>query len=316
MTNTAYYWCDKYLGHQNSTTHPENAERARSLSPDDISSDLSTVKVMRNTKINPWQWARDVHDDTYIDKIQKGYENQLCSLDGGAIGQTTILKDTYEVALASLAGALQLTEIVCQEKVKNGFAAIRPPGHHAGKDYGRGFCYFNNVAVAARYAQVRYGKNKILIIDWDVHPSDGTNSIFYDDPNVHILNLYQKGLFGVQYNRNESGRGEGEGTKHNYPLEKGMNEDAYLSVFNKALEYAFEHCKPELVLISCGFDAHAGDKMGGLNLKTSTFSRLTKEVMALSDQYCNGQIVSLLEGGYNVDILPSCVIAHVLALSE
>jgi acetoin utilization deacetylase AcuC-like enzyme len=201
--------------------------------------------------------------------------------------------------------------------VKNGFAAIRPPGHHAGAARARGFCYFNNIAICAKYAQAYFGLKKILIIDWDVHPGDGTMEIFYEDPDVYFLSIHQDGIFTDQVGtREQIGKGAGENTTCNLPLPEKSTELDYFRAFEPALERMAEQAKPELILISCGFDAHQADPLGRMSLKEESFGRMTKMVMEVAAHYCQGRVVSLLEGGYEPQALARCIHTHLETLIE
>ncbi len=312
--NTGYYWNQNFLGHQNSKMHPENASRAEVLNPKYFTGDLTNSKIVSSTNINGLQWLKEVHDKEFISHVESSYRERRLCMEGGAIGQTKVHTDTYNVSLEAIQGSLEIVNQVLNNKIKNGFSACRPPGHHAGASTAKGFCYFNNIAVCARYAQVKFNLKNILIIDWDVHPGDGTVSIFYEDPNIHVLNLFQKGIFGVAYTPNSIGRNEGEGTSWNYPLDQNISESEYLKTFSNKLDTVLSRCNPELILISAGFDMHIADPLGAMRMNHETFSKLTKEVMQAAKTYCKGKIVSLLEGGYNHNALQKCVHSHINAL--
>ncbi|MFT5286730.1 MAG: acetoin utilization deacetylase AcuC-like enzyme [Planctomycetota bacterium] len=219
------------------------------------------------------------------------------------------------VALASAAGALSLVSAVAYGEVTNGFAAVRPPGHHAGPTRARGFCIFNNAAACARFAQVHFNLKKILIVDWDVHPADGTEAIFYDDPDVHVVSVHQEGLFPITCcPPDQIGKDAGAGATWNRVIAPGTRGGEYRKTFDRVVREAAEACQPELIILSCGFDAHAADPVGGLKLDENDYARMTNVIMDLASNYCDNRLVSLLEGGYNPIVLRHSTRAHLEAL--
>jgi acetoin utilization deacetylase AcuC-like enzyme len=178
-----------------------------------------------------------------------------------------------------------------------------------------GFCLFNNVAVAARHALVKHKLNRVLVVDWDVHHGNGTQDIFYDSADAWFFSVHRSPFYPGTGAADETGRGPGLGTKFNLPLKFGTTRKAFREQFQTTLEQAANKCRPELVLISAGFDAHAADPIGSLGLETEDFEPLTKLVVQVAEQYCQGKIVSLLEGGYNVEKLAECVECHMDALA-
>jgi len=257
-------------------------------------------------------WVRRTHDASYVSRVAEAFKAGSRSLDGG---DTVVREDTYDVSLASAAGACTLARGIATGELDNGFCAIRPPGHHAGPQNARGFCVFNNAAVATRYVQHMHDLRRVLIIDWDVHPGDGTAAFFHEDSEVHVLSIHQEGLFPPSVGSIEQiGRGEGEGTIHNVPMPPKSRALDYYRAFEPALEAAAEAAQPDFVIISCGFDAHAADRVADQMLREDAFIKLTHMVRKVADHYAGGRLLSLLEGGYCVDVLPRCVEAHVSAL--
>lgn len=314
--NTGYFWSSSSLGHRNNAYHPENPKRAELLDPLQIKINSKNLKKIEYSQIDSQSWIQRVHCHKYIDKVQNGFENKLGSLDGGAIGKTKLHQDTFKVSTDAVRGGLELVRQVFSKQIRNGFAAIRPPGHHACRDVGKGFCYFNNVAILAKYAQIEYGIKNVLIIDWDVHPADGTMNIFYEDPTVYILNLFQRGVYGVAFEQSDSGRGDGLGTKFNYPLTATISNKSYVNQFESYLNRACMISKPELIIISAGFDMHRLDPLADMKIETETFSYLTELVKQAADAYCDGRVVSVLEGGYLPEVLQDCVKVHVETLCK
>lgn len=312
---TGYLWDKKFLGHFTSTVHPEDPKRAEALNPHTLLKDFAGV--IENIPLVPQvsdHWVKTVHTESYIREVREAHEKNRRWL---STADTPINQDTYETAIQAVSGSLSLLSAVCKGQIKNGFAAIRPPGHHAGPQQAKGFCYFNNAAICARYAQKKFDYKNVLIIDWDVHPGDGTMKIFYEDPSVHLLSIHQHGIFTETIGTKEqTGKGDGVGTTENIPMPKGSRELDYLREFEPALDRAGANCQPDLIILSSGFDAHQADPLGSMKLNENSFYKMTKMVMQLADQHCQGRIVSLLEGGYNPKALAKCVHSHLEALAS
>ncbi|OVE81985.1 hypothetical protein BVY03_01675 [bacterium K02(2017)] len=314
MSKTGYVWDPIYLGHFTSTIHVEIPKRAEVLDVKIMKKDLPGLIHIPIVPILGKAWAQSVHTEAYIDEVLSACKNNVPHLDSG---DTKIRSDSYEVAMQSISGSLSLLGAIARGELNNGFAANRPPGHHAGVQHARGFCIFNNVAICARYAQKRFDLKRILIIDWDVHPGDGTAGIFYEDQNVHVVSIHQDNIFTDKVGLvDQNGKGAGEGTTYNKPLPKRSNEIEYLRALEPLLNKAATRCKPDLILISCGFDAHQSDPLGGMLLSAESFKKFTILVKDIANEYCGGKIVSLLEGGYNNNVLPNCVRAHLEALMD
>lgn len=310
---TAYAWHQDSLGHATPAYHPENPERARVLTPEVIFKDLPELQSVTIDQHLGSPWIRRVHQSSYLDTIEQKVRQGARAIDSG---ETLLLSDTIDVATRAVSSALSLVRLVLAGDAENGFAAIRPPGHHAGPGNGRGFCYFNNVGIAARFAQ-QLGAKRVLIVDWDVHPADGTSALFYDDPDVFVYSIHEHGIFTKTVGLPEHvGVGAGRGATLNVPVERGTNADAFLGHFKEGLEIAAGRCRPDLILVSCGFDAHAGDPLGHLQLEDSTYTTLTREIRRAANTFCEGRVVSLLEGGYSPKILARCVRKHMEALLE
>ncbi|HEX29514.1 TPA: histone deacetylase, partial [Candidatus Poribacteria bacterium] len=197
---------------------------------------------------------------------------------------------------------------------KNVFCAIRPPGHHALKSRAMGFCLFNNVAIGARYIQRKYGLSKVLIVDWDVHHGNGTQAIFYDDPTALYFSTHQYPFYPGTGSREERGIGKGEGYTVNVPLPAGSGDEEYVRIFEEILRPKAIQFDPDFILISAGFDPYEDDPIGGMRVTPEGFAELTKIVKEIAEECCEGRLVSVLEGGYNLEGLAESVEAHILAL--
>jgi len=226
-------------------------------------------------------------------------------------GDTDITPNSWEVASRAAGGVLNAVDRVCTGAARNAFCAVRPPGHHATRSRGMGFCLFNNVSLAARYAQRKYGTGRALIVDWDVHHGNGTQDIFYEDGSVFFFSTHQWPLYPGTGRANETGAGAGEGATMNFPLPAGSGRAEVLGAVRSALMPAMEEFRPELVLISAGFDSRAGDPLGRFTLTDEDFADLTRAVMEVADRSAGGRVVSTLEGGYSLTGLASAAAAHV-----
>ncbi len=309
-----YLWDEGCLGHFTSTVHAERPERLEPLRPQGLLADLPGLRLVRTDPALGLPAVRRLHDPDYVRSVQLAWQHNRLWLDGG---DTVVRGDTFDTALLAASGALSLLRAVAEGTVRSGFAAIPPPGHHAGRNRARGFCVFNNVAVCARHAQHALGVERVLVLDWDVHPADGTMTIFYEDPTVHVVSVHQEGILsnavGIAEQR---GRGAGEGSTWNIPLEAGSRGPDYLRALEPVLEEAAALCRPDLVLVSCGFDAHAADPIGGMRLFEDDFAAFTRLARGVAERFSGGRLVSLLEGGYNPKVLRRCARSHLEALGD
>jgi acetoin utilization deacetylase AcuC-like enzyme len=229
-------------------------------------------------------------------------------------GDTDITPNSWDVAVRAAGGVLNAVDAVFTGAARNAFCALRPPGHHANAGRGMGFCLLNNVAIAARYAQRRHGIARVAIVDWDVHHGNGTQDIFYRDGSVFFFSTHQWPLYPGTGRADETGEGPGKGATMNFPFPAGSGRREILGAVEDSLLPAMDRFRPELVLISAGFDSREGDLLGRFTLTDEDFTDLTRAVMGIAARHAGARLVSMLEGGYNLEGLASAATAHVAAL--
>jgi acetoin utilization deacetylase AcuC-like enzyme len=223
---------------------------------------------------------------------------------------------SWEAATLATGGALAVVDAVLDGAADNGFALVRPPGHHSTADTAMGFCLFNNVAIAARHAQARDGIERVAVVDWDVHHGNGTEAIFYNDPSVLFVSIHQDDLYPIGAGALEhAGEGEGEGFTVNIPLPAGSGDDGYLLAFERLVEPALAAFRPDLLFVSAGQDPAASDPLGRMSVTTEGFRELTRRARAVADRLCDGRLAIVLEGGYSLEHVPFCNLAIVEALA-
>jgi acetoin utilization deacetylase AcuC-like enzyme len=254
----------------------------------------------------------EIHSRTYIDRVK-----ELCDSGGGHLdGDTPVSARSYEVALLAVGGVISASRAVAQGEVDNAFCAVRPPGHHAERDHGMGFCLFNNVAVAARFLQKEQDRAKIAILDWDVHHGNGTQWAFYDDPTVLYASVHQYPFYPGTGAASQTGEGAGVGYTLNVPMDGSCGDGEYLSILDETVVPAIRQFGPDFFLLSAGFDPHRADPIGGMNVTTEGFAEMTRRMKAVAEETCGGRLVSVLEGGYDLDALAESVVAHLSVLLD
>lgn len=248
------------------------------------------------------------HSRSYIELVAREVAQKRRQL---STGDTSIGPQSDEVARLATGCVLSAVDAVFSRTATNAFCAVRPPGHHASAARGMGFCLFNHVAVAARYAQNRCGAQRVVIVDWDVHHGNGTQDIFYEDGSVLFCSTHQSPWYPGTGARRERGEGNGAGTTMNCPFPAGSGHGEIVGVFRELFVPAFDEFKPDLILISAGFDSRHGDPLGQFLLTDGDFRQLTDLMTDAAARHCNGRLVSVLEGGYSLEGLANGVEAHV-----
>ncbi len=299
---TGFILLEEFLEHVIEIGHPESPERLIAIQK--MMTETGLIEQVRGLEIvsNSLSHIHEIHSQSHIDAI-------------------AAIPKSGSIANLAVASALGAVQAVCEGQVRNAFCALRPPGHHAnnngnldGLGAGEGFCFYNNAAIAARYAQTNFYLDRVLIVDWDFHHGNGTEAAFYRDPSVFFFSTHNLYAYPTTGHSHRQGAAEGYGYNLNVPLESGSGDNEILRAFEEKLIPIADRYKPELILISAGFDSRIDDPLGDFEVTDQGFSQLTKLVMQIADRHCEGKIVSLLEGGYNITGLRSSVEAHLSAL--
>jgi acetoin utilization deacetylase AcuC-like enzyme len=253
------------------------------------------------------------HSEKYLATVRRDVNAGAKRL---STGDTWLCSGSLKAAYYACGAACVGVDAVLDRKASHAFCLARPPGHHASTSRGMGFCIFNNAAVAVRYAQRKRGVGKVAIIDWDVHHGNGTQEIFYDDPSVFYFSTHQARWYPWTGKKDETGHGKGLGTTLNCPLPRGAGRKEIMAAFRDKLGPALSRFKPELIILSAGFDSRHGDPLGRLELTDKDFGDLTDLVLEMARQNAKGRVVSVLEGGYNLSGLGKAAVAHVERLAQ
>jgi acetoin utilization deacetylase AcuC-like enzyme len=304
---TTLYTDPLFLQHDTGR-HVETADRLRSVTARLKKADLLKKSTAGSYEPLTEETVLGLHDAKQVQRVK-----QVAEHGGGRIDADTVVsKESFRVALAAAGACAAAVDNVLKGDETNALCLVRPPGHHATPTRSMGFCLFNNVALAARHAKSAHNLTRILIVDWDVHHGNGTQDCFYEDPVVMFLSIhrYGHGFYPGTGAADETGSGKGLGHTFNVPVRFGTSRKDYHDAFTRALEKAADLCKPELVLLSAGFDAHAKDPIGSLGLEVEDFVALTKQVRDVAKTHAKGRLVSCLEGGYNLEVLAESVQAH------
>jgi acetoin utilization deacetylase AcuC-like enzyme len=313
---TGLLYDDIYLRHLSGNTgHPERPERLifirSALEKAGLTQTLYPIHPRRVTD----EELELVHKPSYVALVRKELSN-VQGVRELSTGDTLVSPGSLEAAEFAAGGVLNAVDAVMQGKVKNAFAAVRPPGHHATPTRGMGFCIFNNVAIAARYLQKKYGLQRVLIVDWDYHHGNGTQETFYEDGSVFYFSTHHYGAYPGTGSAAETGAGKGAGKILNVPLPLGASDAQIVEALQTKLVPAARNFKPDFILISAGFDGMRNDLLGVFDITPAGFAAITRIVVGLAKELCEGRLVSVLEGGYRLDGLAESVVAHVQVLRE
>jgi acetoin utilization deacetylase AcuC-like enzyme len=293
---------DIYLEHITDDYHPENPRRLKSIYAMLKEMDQAGLIYVAARPATREELALN-HDEKYVEMV--------CGTKGKV--QTRLDPDTvasarsYEAACMAAGGFLELIDAAMSDKIDNGFALVRPPGHHAESGRSMGFCIFNNIAVGARYLEKKYGLSRILIVDFDLHHGNGTQHSFYGDKTVLYVSTHQYPYYPGTGWYDEVGKGEGKGYTVNIPFGYGMNDADYLYAFREIVDPVSRQFKPEIVLVSAGFDVHGSDPLGGMAVTERGFAGMTRMLMEIAADCCGGKTLLALEGGYDITALTNSV---------
>lgn len=306
-TTTGWVFDPAFLRHNADITHPERPAR------------LAAIVESLDRRQFLESMSPILHDPVSEDDLQRVHPQAHIATVESARGQyldpdTFVSEESPEIARLAAGAVVAAARMVWRGELANAFCAVRPPGHHALAERAMGFCLYNNIAIAAEALRHDTPGTKVLILDWDVHHGNGTQAIFYENPDVFYASLHQYPFYPGTGSTAETGRGEGKGTTANFPLPSGAGDDQFLGAIQTMLDNHATAFKPDIVLISAGFDAHRSDPLGGLNVTTEAYAEATRLVCNFARENCTGRVVSILEGGYDLSALADSVSAHVLEL--
>jgi acetoin utilization deacetylase AcuC-like enzyme len=296
------------LEHDTGPGHPERADRVRAIDASLEARGWLDWDVREAPRATEEQLLR-VHPERYVERVREmSARSAPFDLD------TPTSPGSYEAALRAAGGACALVETLLRDGERTGFSVLRPPGHHAEPERAMGFCLFATVAVAARHALAALGAERVLVVDWDVHHGNGTNTIFHQSRELLFASIHQYPFWPGSGALDDVGSGTGEGYSLNLPVPAGTGEAAFLSLVEHVVAPAARQYRPDLILISAGFDAHRDDPLGGLALETDSFGKLARQVRALGDEL-GAPVGAVLEGGYDLNALAESVAASMSALA-
>jgi acetoin utilization deacetylase AcuC-like enzyme len=310
---TGLVWSDGFLDHESRPGHPESPKRLEALLTAIREEGMRESLIFLEPYIPGMESLHAVHDPAYLEAFREAAARGDRHF---AVRDCAISEGSYEAALLAAGGVMAGIDAVLSGCSDNAFCAVRPPGHHAGRSTAMGFCFLNNVAAGARYARSAYGVQRIYILDWDVHHGNGTQALFDEDPLTFFCSLHEHPSFCYPGTgrRLEKGRGAGSGATLNIPLAPHAGDREMIEAFEREVVPSIEAFRPELILLSAGFDAHRDDPISGLECTEDAYVHMTRRLLELADRHCEGRVVSVLEGGYRTESLVSSAIAHIKTL--
>jgi acetoin utilization deacetylase AcuC-like enzyme len=315
MKRTGFLFDKRYLKHKTGPYHPEIPERLVAIYGGIEQAGLLQHLIPVRAVAAELKWIEMVHDGNYIKRFEAACRSHQKVFDSP---DNQMCAETYQVALLAAGGVLEAARRVMAGELDNAFCAVRPPGHHAEANKALGFCYFNNVAIAVRYLQNQWHVERVGIVDFDVHHGNGTQHIFDQDPSVFYYSIHQHPSFAYPGTGREfeEGTALGKGFTRNTPVLPGRGDSEYRQLIEKDLVPAFATFKPQVIMVSAGFDAHQDDDMSDMKLSTAGFSWIMHKIVELADRYADGRIISVLEGGYCLKRLPELAKNHLEILLQ
>jgi acetoin utilization deacetylase AcuC-like enzyme len=313
MPRTGYVYDERYLRHQPGEWHPERPARLEAIQERVQTTGLLEALVRIPPYAAPLAWVERLHDPDYVRRFREACERRLSIFEVPDCG---ICPESYEIALLAAGGVMAAVDAVMKGEVDNAFCAVRPPGHHAEKNRALGFCFFNNVALAALYLLEQFGLDRVAVVDWDVHHGNGTQHLFEADPRVFYLSLHEDPQYcypGTGYQR-ERGKGPGQGSTLNLPLPPGSGDELYLQALEKEGLPRLQRFSPQFLLISAGFDGHMDDPLAHQKLSREGYQAMGRSLINLAREEAGGRLITVLEGGYNLTVLADCVEDHLRLL--
>ncbi|HEX9206168.1 MAG TPA: histone deacetylase [Candidatus Deferrimicrobiaceae bacterium] len=310
---TAFVWSEKYLSHGTPVGHPEGLRRLTALREAIRREGLLGSLIVTEPYMPGMEALHAVHDPAYLEAFREAvsrgdryFATRDCAIGAGS----------YEAALLAAGGVMAGIDAVFSDRSDNAFCAVRPPGHHAGRATAMGFCFVNNVAVGASYARSAYGVARICILDWDAHHGNGTQDLFEEDPDTLFVSIHEHPSFCYPGTgrRMDRGKGAGAGATLNVPLSPHAGDKEMIGAFEREVVPAIEAFRPELILLSAGFDAHRDDSIADLECTEAAYVHMTRRLLELADRHCGGRVVSVLEGGYRVESFVASALAHIRTL--
>lgn len=301
MNSTAILWDKRYLLHEPGVWHPERPDRLRAIQKV-IEGPLKSQLTILAPRLATDEEIQLIHDSEHVAKVKHTTGRDI-DLDP----DTHASPHTWEAAALAVGGLLECVDHVMSQKVKNVFAFVRPPGHHAERERAMGFCFFNNVAIAAEYALRQGNAQRIVIMDYDVHHGNGTQWSFYDRSDVFYISTHRYPFYPGTGARREDGKGSGKGYTLNLTFDGGEGDEEYLKAFDQEVIPAIDAYKPDLILVSAGYDAHRDDPLGGMEVTAKGFGMMHQKLLESAQKNCAGKLVSVLEGGYSLEGLEESV---------
>jgi acetoin utilization deacetylase AcuC-like enzyme len=315
MRRTGYVYDERYLRHDPGNWHPERPDRLMAIQKNLQESGLTELVTAIQPYENTLEWVERLHDPDYVRRFKEACAKGRNIFEVPDCG---ICPESYNIALLAVGGVLAAADAVMEGKVDNAFCAVRPPGHHAERNRALGFCFFNNIAIAAVYLLEKFGLERVAIVDWDVHHGNGTQHLFEADPRVFYLSLHEDPQYcypGTGYRR-ETGKGPGLGFTLNLPFPPRSGDEDYLEALKKEALPRLMEFAPQFLMISAGFDAHQNDPLAHMNLSRDAYRRMGQILLDLAGETAGGRLITVLEGGYNLEVLEECTEDHVRLLLD